>query len=40
MGTISLEGQEKRKDSKSRKSRREEKELSFGSSSIFPARKW
>ena len=38
-GNISLGGQEKRKDKKTRKSRNEEKVLSFGSASIFPERK-
>ena len=39
-GTISLRGQEKRRDKKSRKSRSEEKVVSFSSASIFPSRKW
>ena len=34
-----LGGQEKRKDRKSRKSRGEEKIVSFSSPSLFPARK-
>ena len=39
-GTISLGGQEKRKDRKSQRSKREEIVVSFSSASLFLARKW
>ena len=39
-GTISLEGQEKRKYKKICKSRSKEKVVGFTSASLFPARKW
>ena len=35
-----VEGEEKRNDRKSRKSRSEEKAVGFSSASVFPARKW
>ena len=38
-GTISLGGQEKRKDTKTRKSRSEEKVVGFSSTFLFPVRK-
>ena len=38
--TISLGGEEKRKDTKTWKSRSEEKGVGFSLASLFPARKW